>query len=93
MKRLWFLLAQAVTVAVFFFLLVVLIAPDMFPSRARIVVLGSGNQPPPVVRAARPDVGVAAYAFPLSAVRLLPGSPFTENEARIHAFLDSRLVP
>jgi DUF1680 family protein len=39
------------------------------------------------VRAARPDVGVAAYAFPLTVVRLLPGSPFTENEARIHAYL------
>ena len=66
MKRLWLLLAQAVTVAVFFFLLVVLIAPDMLPGRARIVVLGSGNQPTPVVRAET----VASYSA--GALRAIP---------------------
>ena len=37
--------------------------------------------------AARPDIGVSAYAFPLTAVRLAAGSPFTASQARTHAYL------
>jgi DUF1680 family protein len=36
--------------------------------------------------AARPDTGVSAYAFPLTAVQLL-SSPFTAAQGRIHAYL------
>jgi DUF1680 family protein len=36
---------------------------------------------------ARPDTGVTAHPFPLSAVRLPAGSPFTANQARTHAYL------
>ncbi|MFI7545035.1 beta-L-arabinofuranosidase domain-containing protein [Actinoplanes sp. NPDC049599] len=36
---------------------------------------------------ARPDTGVSAYPFPLSAVRLPAGSPFAANQARTHAYL------
>jgi uncharacterized protein len=36
--------------------------------------------------AARPDTGVSVYAFPLSAVALLPG-PFQANTARTHSYL------
>ncbi|MDI6105742.1 glycoside hydrolase family 127 protein [Actinoplanes sp. NEAU-A12] len=38
------------------------------------------------VHAARPDIGVTAYAFPLAAVRLGAG-PFADNAARTHAYL------
>jgi uncharacterized protein len=37
--------------------------------------------------AARADIGVSAYAFPLTTVRLLAGSPFAENEARTHSYI------
>lgn len=37
--------------------------------------------------AARADIGVSAYAFPLTAVRLLSGSPFAENQARTHSYI------
>ncbi|MBB5874031.1 DUF1680 family protein [Allocatelliglobosispora scoriae] len=37
-------------------------------------------------QAARPDIGVSAYPFPLGAVALLPG-PFADNTARTHAYL------
>ncbi|WP_127502572.1 glycoside hydrolase family 127 protein [Actinoplanes solisilvae] len=40
----------------------------------------------PASAAARPDTGVSAYAFPLSAVQLLP-SVFTANAARIQSYL------
>src|SRR5262245_7896347 len=36
--------------------------------------------------AVRPDVGVSAFAFPLTAVSLLP-SPFQANMGRTHAYL------
>jgi uncharacterized protein len=42
---------------------------------------------PGVAGAARADIGVSAYAFPLTAVRLIAGSPFAQNEARIHSYL------
>ncbi|NMO54137.1 hypothetical protein HH310_23505 [Actinoplanes sp. TBRC 11911] len=40
----------------------------------------------PASAAARPDTGVSAYAFPLSAVRLLT-SPFSANAGRTQAYL------
>ncbi|MBL7261116.1 glycoside hydrolase family 127 protein [Paractinoplanes lichenicola] len=46
----------------------------------------SALAPERAMAAARPDIGVSAYAFPLSAVRLLP-SPFTENAARTQSYL------
>ena len=49
-----------------------------------IVVSAPGGSVP--FAAARPDFGVSAYAFPLSAVRLLAG-PFRANAARTHAYL------
>jgi uncharacterized protein len=36
---------------------------------------------------ARPDTGVSAFAFPLTAVRLLPG-PFASNAGRTQSYLD-----
>ncbi|WP_433368638.1 beta-L-arabinofuranosidase domain-containing protein [Actinoplanes sp. CA-142083] len=40
----------------------------------------------PAAAAARPDTGVSAYAFPLTAVRLLT-SPFTANAGRTQSYL------
>lgn len=40
----------------------------------------------PAAHAARPDTGVSAYAFPLTAVQLLT-SPFSAAAGRIHAYL------
>ncbi|WP_030506228.1 beta-L-arabinofuranosidase domain-containing protein [Microbispora rosea] len=40
----------------------------------------------PAAAASRPDFGVAAYAFPLTAVRLL-GGPFAANAGRTHSYL------
>ena len=62
-------------------------------SMSRRVFLGTGAAAGVAVAvgtpasAARPDIGVSAYAFPLTAVRLLPG-PFPENAARTHAYLN-----
>ena len=42
--------------------------------------------PPPASAAARPDFGVSAYAFPLTAVRLLAG-PFLANAERTQSYL------
>jgi DUF1680 family protein len=41
---------------------------------------------PAAVAAARPDAGVSVFAFPLSAVRLLPG-PFQANAGRTQSYL------
>ncbi|GIH59871.1 beta-L-arabinofuranosidase domain-containing protein [Microbispora siamensis] len=40
----------------------------------------------PAAAASRPDIGVAAYAFPLTAVRLL-GGPLAANAGRTHSYL------
>ena len=66
MKRLWLLIAQAVTVGVVFFVLASLVAPDWLPRRAQTVVLGSGPDPAPVVRAET----VASYSG--AALRAMP---------------------
>jgi DUF1680 family protein len=42
--------------------------------------------PTPASAAARPDIGVSAYAFPLTAVRVLAG-PFLANAARTQSYL------
>jgi hypothetical protein len=42
---------------------------------------------PAAAAAARPDTGVSVYAFPLTAVTLLPG-PFRDNMTRTLAYLD-----
>lgn len=47
----------------------------------------AGTLPARPAGAARPDTGVSAYAFPLTAVSLLAG-PFRNNAGRTHAYLN-----
>ncbi|MFK3979175.1 beta-L-arabinofuranosidase domain-containing protein [Micromonospora sp. NPDC050397] len=49
-------------------------------------IAAAGALPGRPATADRPDVGVSAYAFPLSAVRLLAG-PFLDNTSRTHTYL------
>ena len=56
------------------------------PNRRTLLKTAAGVALLPPVTLARPDSGVSAYAFPLTAVRLAAG-PFADNAARTHAYL------